>query len=135
MKVRDLYIESCNWHVRVFIASTCYYTDEICRSLSLIKCPPHILSLARENMEQCKQNTGLTYSNPQMRKSVLVIALASSPAQFLNSLSHELRHLTDHILKEMGYEIGGEPIAYLTGDITGALWKDIHNYICCKCHE
>lgn len=137
MKIRDLYIESCCWEVRTYIASTCYYTNDICKSLADIDCPSHILLLARDSMEKCKLNTGLTYSNPSLRKSVVVVAIASSPAQFLNSLTHEIRHLTDHILKEIGYEVGGEPVAYLTGDIVGALWKDVHDFICpeCKCHE
>lgn len=134
MKVRDLYIERCEWHVRIYIASTCYYTDQICKSLSNISCPEEILQRAQKSMEQCKLNTGLTYSNGPMHESVMVIALASAPNQFLNSFTHEMRHLTDHILKEMGYKVGGEPVAYLSGDIAGTLWEDIHYFTCCNCY-
>lgn len=133
MKIRDLYIERCEWHVKFYFAVTCYYTETICRSLSEIDCPKSILHRARASMERCNLNTGLTYSNGERHESVVVIALASSPDEFINSLTHEIRHLTDHILKELNYNIGGEPIAYLTGDIIGALWDDVHHFTCCKC--
>lgn len=135
MRVRDLYIESCDWDVRVYIASTCYYIDEICKSLYDIDCPSHVIFMARNSMENCRLNTGLTYSNPAIRKSIIVVAIASSPMQFLNSITHEVRHLTDHILKEVGYKVGGEPVAYLSGDIIGELWKDVHDFICPNCYS
>lgn len=86
-------------------------------------------------MERCNLDTGLTYSNIQRRETVMVIALASSPAEFLNSFVHELRHMGDHILKGMEYTVGGEDIAYLTGNLCGELWEDIHPFICCKCKK
>lgn len=134
MKVRDLYIERCDWHVKAYIAVTCYYTDRICKSLIDIGCPEHTLRRARESMEKCELNTGLTYSNSTIRETVMVIALSSTPAQFLNSFTHEMRHMTDHILQAEGWNIGGEPVAYLTGDVSGTLWKDVHDFICCKCN-
>lgn len=135
MKIRDLYIENCKWHVKIYIAVTCYYTDDICRSLLEIECPISILHRARESMRECNLNTGLTYSNGNRRESVIVVAMASSPNEFINSLTHEVRHLTDHILKELEYSVGGEPVAYLTGDIIGSLWEDIHQFTCCKCSK
>lgn len=132
MKVSDLHIGRCRWHVRLYLASTCYYTDRICKSLTRIGCPQKIIARAQNAMERCKLNTGLTYSNKYAHESVMVVALTSSPAQFLNSFEHELRHLTDHIADQMGYVRGGEKVAYLVGDINSSLWPVIHEFICCK---
>lgn len=132
MKVGDLYIGRCKWHVKYYLASTCYYTDRICKSLVEIACPPETVARARRAMERCELNTGVTYSNKRAHESVMVVALTSSPAQFLNSFEHELRHLTDHILDAMQYPIGGEDVAYLVGDINSCLWKEIHEFICCN---
>lgn len=137
MKVGDLQIGRCGWHVRFYLASTCYYTDRICRSLARIGCPRKTIERARSAMERCELNTGVTYTNKRSHESVLVVALTTSPAQFLNSFEHELRHLTDHISDAMGYPVGGEEVAYLVGDINSSLWPVIHEFICCKgrCHE
>lgn len=57
--------------------------------------------------------------------------LHSSHAEFLNSFEHELRHLVDDIAETFGLDMGGEQVAYLTGDLNSLLWKDIHEFMCC----
>lgn len=87
----------------------------------------------RENLERADMDSGFTYSNKDMRRSVVVVGLATSQAQFLNSFEHELRHLCDDIASASQMQMQGEEVAYLTGDINTALWKDIHRFVCCRC--
>lgn len=135
MKVRDLSIDKYGWSVKIFLSVTCYYTEYILESLDSIRCPAKRLHRVKRNLERRKLDTGFTYSNKRERKTVMVIGLSSSPAEFLNSFEHEVRHLVDDIAKTIGLEIAGEDVAYLTGDINTELWPDIHKFICCKCHE
>ena len=78
-------------------------------------------------------DSGFTYSNKRIRQSVVVVGLASSQSQFLNSFEHELRHLCDDIATTTGMAMQGEEVAYLTGNVNTLLWSDIHEFICCKC--
>lgn len=133
MITAEVRIRKYGWKIRIYLAVTCYYTDEIMDSLSRIGCPPDIMNRAYNNMTQCALDTGLTYSNSH--RSVMVVARSSSPAQFLNSFEHELRHLTDHIAAAEGLEIGGEDVAYLTGNLNSLLWEYIHPFVCCKCKD
>lgn len=135
MKIRDLRIRKYDWRLRIYYAVTCYYTDEILKSLIDIECPEELIDRISMNLGKCNMDTGFTYSNKERRESVIVIGLHSSPAQFINSFEHELRHLVDDIAQACGLEIAGEDVAYLTGDVNSALWKDIHNFTCCKRHE
>jgi hypothetical protein len=89
----------------------------------------------RNNLLKCDMDTGFTYSNKKLRRTVMIVGLASSPAEFLNSFEHELRHLVDDIASTHSMDMAGEEVAYLTGDINTALWSDIHRFTCCKCDK
>lgn len=133
---RDIHISGYDWIVYVYFHVTCYRTRAIIRRLKRIGCPKDKLREAYDNMMSCSLDTGLTYSNYERRESVMVIGRTSSYWEFFNSLSHEIRHLTDHMCLAMGMEVGGEPIAYLTGDIGSVLADEIRLFTCdCHCHD
>lgn len=132
MRLRDLRIENYDWHVRFYFAVHGYHTRSILFSLEQIECPRPIMERVRENLEKADMDSGFTYSNKTRRRSVVVVGLASSQAQFLNSFEHELRHLCDDIAVASAMPMQGEEVAYLTGQINTMLWKDIHQFICCK---
>ena len=132
MKLRDLRIDNYDWHVRFYFAVHGYHTRSILFSLEEIECPGPIMERVRENLEKPDMDSGFTYSNKTKRRSVVVVGLASSQAQFLNSFEHELRHLCDDIDVESAMQMQGEEVAYLTGQLNTMLWKDIHQFICCK---
>ena len=134
MIVKDLYINKFDWHVRIFYAVTCYWTDRIIHELKNILCPADKLRKAYENMSACQLNTGLTYSNSGLRETIMVIGIWTDPAEFDNSFSHELRHFTDHIANTFGLESGGEEIAYLTGEIRQKLYS-VNRMFLCDCCE
>ena len=112
---RDLYIKKYDWQVHIFYRVTCYYTEELIGLLKSIDCPKDKAREAYNNLVSCKLDTGVTYSNYKLRKSVMVISKTSSPEEFLNSLKHECRHLEDHIATAFKMPIGGEEVAYLAG--------------------
>lgn len=136
MIYRELYIPKYDWLVHIFYHVTCYWTDEIMKSLERINCPAEMLEESYRNLTACKLNTGLTYSNYRLKESVMVISKTSSSREFLDSLKHELRHLEDHIAAVFDMPLGGEEIAYLSGYIGKKLSKDIQMFICnCDFHK
>jgi len=135
MKVADIYIERYDWHARVYLAVHGYYTQRILDDLSAIDCPMKIRNRVERNLVRGDVDTGFTYSNRHRRGSVVVVGLASSPAQFLNSFEHELRHLCDDIASACRLPMSGEDVAYLTGDVNSMLWGKVHDFVCCECQK
>lgn len=133
MKIRDLRIGKYGWRVRFYFAVHGYHTRSILSSLEEIECPGTVLERVRGNLLRADMDSGFTYSNKTMHRSVVVVGLATSQAQFLNSFEHELRHLCDDIAAASGMPMQGEEVAYLTGDLNAELWPEIHQFICCKC--
>ena len=127
-------LKKYDWTLDIFYAVTCYHIEAITNALEAAQCPENIKERVYGNLKKSDMDTGFTYSNKRLKRTVMVIGLASSPAQFLNSFEHELRHLVDDIAERFGLDMGGEEVAYLTGDINSVLWDDIHKFICCKCN-
>lgn len=115
--------------MHIFYRVTCYYTEEIIGLLKSIDCPKDKAREAYNNLVSCKLDTGVTYSNYKLRKSVMVISKTSSPEEFLNSLKHECRHLEDHIATAFKMPIGGEEVAYLAGYLGRMLYEDVQLFI------
>ena len=65
-------------------------------------------------------NKGITYSNVDVRKSVVVIGRATSKAEYMNSLSHEMLHVVQHISDQFLINMYGEEACYLLGGLVQA---------------
>lgn len=127
---QEIEVKSYNWHVSIFYAVSCYHTEEIMQELDKIGCEEEFAHRARSNMESCLLDTGLIYSNPQMRESVIVVALASSKEQLENSLRHECQHLVIHIANTCGIDLQSEELCYLAGEIAMLLYPVSHKLTC-----
>lgn len=131
----DLLSVRYRWKVRFFLAKSCYHTAEILNALRGIGCDDALLSKAEQNLSTCTLNTGLTYSNPERRESVLVVALTSTPADFANSLVHELSHLRRHIEKAYNIDPDSEEPCYLIGEIMQSVYVQAHELLCPHCRK
>lgn len=134
MLVQRFIIPRYGWDVTVYYHMTCYYTNEILAKLKTLGCNSSTLHDAYLNMKSCKLNTGLTYSNLNDRQSVIVISKTSEPAEFLNSLFHEVHHLVSHIVEADELDVSSEEPAYLSGYIGQLIYPKARQFLC-KCHR
>lgn len=118
-----------------YFAVSGYWRTDILQRLEELDAPPSILKRVSRNMSLDRMDTGFTYSNPVIKKSLVVIGRSSSGAEFLNSFVHELRHLADDISFVYGYPLRGEPAAYLTGEIALGLSDIVCELSCDKCRS
>ncbi len=79
-------------------------------------------------------NKGFTYSNAAQMRSCIFIGYATSGGEFLDTFTHELRHLADDIATFLGIDLRGEEIAYITGDTTRDLAEIVCRLGCPTCH-
>lgn len=61
------------------------------------------------------RNTGMSVSNENLKMSAIYISDATSPAQFWDSVAHELAHTAVHIIDTYDVPYWSEDAAYLAG--------------------
>lgn len=139
--IRDeIIIERYNWHVYVYMAASKDDAPEILAKLDEIGIRASEYMRAERHLQKAfRDNTGMTYSNPDTRTTVMVIGRSTSEAETVNTFSHELRHLSDDLAEACTIPHHGEEIAYLTGDIACVLAGSLLRIVCdcpkCSNHE
>ena len=115
-----------DWKITILYETTCDDIDFIIETLEDIKCPKDYIDRALDNLEQCKLNSGLTYSNLRLKSSVIIINKTSSFSQLINTISHEYYHLICHISKTLQID-DEEELAYLNGELNMRSYLFIEN--------
>ena len=123
------------WVVDFLFARLDYDIEGVLACLYEIDAPSDVLRQADEIMEDDRLNCGFTFTNPRMKRAVVVIGPSSSGEQFLNTLTHEVHHLAVAIADSIGVDLDGETPAYLTGDAVMALAKTICEFGCPHCKD
>lgn len=122
-----------NWSCGFYFAVDSYWHEEILRELVSLDAPTSIIRQISRKMSRDEMDSGFTYSNMKLHRSIVVVGRSSSGREFMNSFCHELRHLVDDISRVWGYSLSGEPVAYLTGDIALALSDIVCKMSCDHC--
>ena len=135
MITQKIYLTHYDWTIHCFYAVDCYYTREIVDLLAQLGCPPNALVRARDNMDSCRLNQGLTWSNPYLRTTVMVTSLTSSAAEFFDSLVHELDHVKCQISSALVIPTGSEEQAYLIGDLSRDIYPCVRGLLCDHCRK
>ena len=123
------------WVVDFIFAHDGYDDEAVLAALYDIDAPLPVMQRAGRIMESMAYNRGFTFANPAIRRAVVVVGPTTSGHQFLNSLSHEIDHLSDQIAEYYGLRDSREATAYLTGDTTMALADVVCRLGCDKCRE
>ena len=115
-----------DWNIQILYECTCEDIDFIIKTLKEIKCPNRFIKEALHNLETCNLNIGLTYSNLNLKSSVIVINKTSSFSQLINTVAHEYFHLICHMSKALDIE-DEEKLAYLNGDLNMRSYNIVEN--------
>lgn len=94
-----------------------------------------VINQAEDLMRLCEENCGFTFANRYLRRAVVLIGPTSSGAEFLDTFTHEIRHLADSIAKSIGYDLDAEGPAYMTGDTVRELAEIVCKLGCDKCRK
>ena len=111
-----------DWKITILYETTCDDIDFIIETLMDINCPKYYIERALDNLEECKLNSGLTYSNLKLESSVIIINKTSSFEQLINTIAHEYFHLISHISKILNIE-DEEELANLNGNLNMRSYK------------
>lgn len=130
-----IYLPKFQWRITAYYAVSCYWTRDIMSELYRLGANRSVLDSAFENMISCSLNTGLCYSNPVQRESLIVIAKTSTAAEFFNSFEHEFQHLKGHIASAMNLDPNGEDVAYMSGELAREIYPRVRHLLCDCCRN
>lgn len=123
-----------DWGAVIYYDSTVRDIPDILQTMDAIGCSTELLQRAEANLKGGALNRGVTYSDPWLRMSVVVIGKASSSRQFFNSYDHEKNHLAEHIATYNGIDEKSEEMAYLRGYIAQKTYG-VASKLLCECGE
>ena len=110
-----------------------YDIDGILGCLYDAGAPGWVIDDAEGLMSAGDYNTGFTYSNPEIRRAVVVVGPTTSGAEYIDTLVHEVHHLAVAIASELGIDLESETPAYLAGDSARALAEAVCELGCGHC--
>lgn len=117
---QSFHLDRFDWTITIFYAVHGYYVEDILDELKRIGIRGKKLAKAEENLTAGEVNSGLTYVNNG--EAVCVIGIASSAAQYMDSIVHEVMHLAKFIGKAEGLDPYGEEVCYMGGEIGRKMW-------------
>lgn len=123
------------WVVDFLFATGDYDIEGVLACLYDADAPRDVIDQAEDLMLSCRYNCGFTYSNQARKRSVVLIGPTTSGDEFLDTATHEIRHLADAIANSLGIELDSEHPAYLTGHATKSLAKVICKLGCDSCRS
>lgn len=135
MIIQDIYIKQYDWDVRVYYAVDAYYSEEILKELEEYNPTVKEYHSVQKLMEEYVYNTGLTFTDYNKRKSLVVIGLTTSPEEFQSTFDHEKGHIAIHIAQYYDIDPYGEEFQYLAGEIGRLLFSVAKKFICKHCYN
>ena len=121
----DTYIHKYDWVVTLFYNAKPRDTSYIMRVLWQSGLDATDYYNAQRLLESGRANEGLTYNNPRVRKSVVVIGHVSDVWELINTIEHEGRHLIQGICNAHRIDPNSEDAAYMEGDIFKQIIKEL----------
>lgn len=135
MKKQYIRIEDYDWDLYIYYCKSYYPIQDIIERLYSIECPYEYAQDAYITMTNNKTNVAFTYTNNNIKSSVIVIGIADNASQYFNSIVHEIYHLVEHIRKRYDINDNHEDIATLIGNISQEMYKVCHNLLCNCCKD
>lgn len=130
MRFQEINLIPWGWRVLAYYEADKSSANGILNVLSLFGCRGESMERAKRNLLSGAMNTGLTYTNPDVQATVMVIGEASSPGQFWNTLDHEKGHVTEHIAEALDIARDGEEYQYLRGSLAESMYPAAVGFLC-----
>ena len=129
------HISQHDWLVKAYINSDVSDADLILGELWSVGADMDTMRLAFRNLRGGAKNTGLTYTSPWHRTTIMVVSESTSAEEFFNSLVHEISHAKTHICEYLGIDLTSEEASYFSGGIARDLFPHVKHLLCEDCRN
>lgn len=110
------------WTVDFYADVDYEYYDDIEVSLYKIECPIKEIDNIYNNINNLK-DSGVTYTNPRYRTSVVCINKTTTKYELIDTIAHEADHVQDAICDYYKIPLDSEDAAYLIGYLVKCFYK------------
>ena len=117
------------WSVVLFVDVDYDKYDIIESALTDILAPISIIDEIYDKISY-EYDSGVTFSNPDYRTSIVCINKATSRKELINTISHEADHVQDIICKYYDVPLDSEQAAYLIGYLIGKMYYNSRRLFC-----
>ena len=117
------------WSVVLFVDVDYDKYDIIESALTDILAPISVIDEIYDKISY-EYNTGVTFSNPDYRTSVVCINKATSREELINTISHEADHVKSDICDYYNVPLDSEQAAYLIGYLVGKMYYEARKLFC-----
>ena len=117
------------WSVVLFVDVDYDRYDIVESALTDILAPISVINNIYDKISY-KFNSGVTFSNPEFRTSVVCINKTTSREELINTISHEADHVQDTICKYYNVTLDSEDAAYLIGYLVGKMYYSSRRLFC-----
>lgn len=115
MITQRLILRQYNWAVTILYECDCSDIPIIIDHLLSIDCSQSFLNDVNNNLSKCKKNTGLSYSNYESGRTIIVINKHTSIDELINTTVHESYHFIQQLSRICDIQ-DEETLATLQGD-------------------
>ena len=130
---QQFYIGNKDWKIRAYYGVE-FITDRdiVYNALTQSGCEE---SNARKALRVLMdKDTGYTFSNLDKKESVVCASCASGFDEMFSTITHEIKHVVEHISDYYDIDPKSEESAYLQGEISKQMYKAVALAICPKCN-
>lgn len=133
MIIQNIYLERYDWRATIYYSASKYFANRIIEDIINIGCDSIELNKIIDFLYNMKENSGLTYTNPECKTSILVLGETSCAAEFQNTFDHEKGHLAMHICQICDIDPFSEEYQYLVGSIGKKMFPAAKTFLCDIC--
>lgn len=135
MIIQDIYLEKYDWYIRVYYDIDKTNSNQILEDISSMNCSEDEFINISRFLNNIKENSGITYSNPEDKISLIAISYTTCAMEFQDTLDHEKGHLATHISITNNIDPFGEEYQYLVGTIGRKMFPISKLFLCDNCRR
>lgn len=125
----EVYLDKIDWGIECYVTTDTLQINKIMCRLRQLECSNQIMVRAYTILED-QENSGFAYSNPKMRKSLMIINMSTSMDEFINTYNHEKNHIEMHICDTLNIDPFSEEASDLSGYIAQSFYfAMVNNYM------
>ena len=125
----EVYLDKIDWGIECYVTTDTLQINKIMCRLRQLECSDQIMVRAYTILED-QEKSGFAYSNPKMRKSLMIINMSTSMDEFINTYNHEKNHIEMHICDTLNIDPFSEEASDLSGYIAQSFYfAMVNNYM------
>lgn len=122
MVTQYINLDKYNWGILIYYGTQQEDYEDIYNALIALGCSKRHAERATTTVTQ-RLNTGLTFTNTDLRMSLICVSDATTADGFVNTAVHEANHVQSHVCEYYGIYDDEEPASYLIGYIVQRMYK------------